>query len=46
MLRHNEGFDTNIVTSCIVAEHMIGLIKGRLPWLINIAMKAIDDKKT
>ena len=40
-----ECFNTKLARCRILAEHTIGILKGRFPWLKQIHMKITEDKK-
>ena len=40
-----ERFSTKLARCRILAEHTIGILKGKFPWLKQIHMKIIEDKK-
>ena len=42
---HNELFNTKLACARISAEHTIGILKGRFPWLKNIRMLVTDKKE-
>ena len=42
---HNELFNTKLACACISAEHTIGILKGRFPWLKNIRMLVTDKRE-
>ena len=41
----NEKFNTKLASPRISAEHTIGILKGRFPWLKSIRMLVTDNKK-
>ena len=44
--RENERFNTKLAVARIIAEHTIGLLKGRFPWLKRIRNRITRDKKS
>ena len=40
-----ERFSTKLARCRILAEHTIGILKGRFPWLKQIHMRITEDKK-
>ena len=44
--RENERFNTKLASARIIAEHTIGLLKGRFQWLKNIRHMVTDDKQS
>ena len=44
MPRENERFNTKLACARIIAEHTIGLLKGRFPWLKRIRNRICEDK--
>ena len=40
-----ERFNTKLARCRILAEHTIGILKGRFPWLKQIHMRITEDKK-
>ena len=46
MPRNNERFSTKLPTARILAEHFIGFLKRRFPWIRSIRNKLIYDKES
>ena len=42
----NERFNTKLARARILAEHTIGILKGRFPWLKTINMIVTEEKKS
>ena len=43
---NNERFNTKLARARIISEHVIGLLKGRFPWLRSIRNLVTDDKES